>query len=503
MKIIKKVVLSLFAILFMLSLSFCNTKLFIYADELWKSLNLNEVNNTDNYPTLEIGPIEIIYDGKSHSLFDPKNVEWQSKTPEEKMDVYFYYQSSDGKKFGEFVNASSEYYWVAIAPNENACWLGVDDDQSTHVFLFEIKPYDVTNCAIDTLSDHIWEGEYSNPEPVVRSYLGSELTETLLVEGTDYTYSWSKQVPSKTYPYEGVQTLTITGINNYTGTNQTVTYKETRQKYNITFNYNDSIDKPASNTSSLPSEYYYGVSLNLPSISRDGYSFKGWSISNSDTGKYVKTISDTEKGDKTYYAIWGPVKTPANDNNNDDNTVENEQVQETEEVVKDEVKKVVEEVEEVKEEVKKQEPKKEAEPTDIKEEIDDVENDVDINFDTYCLAVGLISLALLGLIYGLIRLLKRRRLLILAKERKCKLRYNIKYYNKIKDNVVKIDDTFEGLLPSNLKCKNKKYVFDGWYLVKNPGVNDVALKESDILLKSLVHDNVIDIYGVWKLADKS
>ena len=70
--------------------------------------------------------------------------------------------------------------------------------------------------------------------------------------------------------------------------------------YNVTFETNGGTINNGNMT-----EYTYGTGATLPTdVTRDGYIFAGWYDNASFTGTAVTMISDTDDGDKTYYAKW-------------------------------------------------------------------------------------------------------------------------------------------------------------------------------------------------------
>lgn len=70
--------------------------------------------------------------------------------------------------------------------------------------------------------------------------------------------------------------------------------------YTVTFHKNDGIIANESNFTS----YTYGTGLTLPTPTRAGYTFEGWYDNENCTGTAVKEISDTDTGDKEYWAKW-------------------------------------------------------------------------------------------------------------------------------------------------------------------------------------------------------
>ncbi len=78
----------------------------------------------------------------------------------------------------------------------------------------------------------------------------------------------------------------------------------TAKSYNIT--YKDKGDKAYSGSAIDASytTYTYGVGLTLPEVTKDGWVFMGWYAETDCSGSRVTSISTTDNGDKTYYALW-------------------------------------------------------------------------------------------------------------------------------------------------------------------------------------------------------
>ncbi|MGN0683074.1 MAG: InlB B-repeat-containing protein, partial [Oscillospiraceae bacterium] len=82
--------------------------------------------------------------------------------------------------------------------------------------------------------------------------------------------------------------------------NVTITAEFEAQTYTVTYNKDDGTIENESNYTS----YTYGVGLTLPTPLKDGYTFDGWYDNESCTGTAVTLISDTDTGNKAYYARW-------------------------------------------------------------------------------------------------------------------------------------------------------------------------------------------------------
>ena len=80
----------------------------------------------------------------------------------------------------------------------------------------------------------------------------------------------------------------------------TLTVQWTAPTYTVTLNAGDGTINSGNVTG-----YTYGVGATLPTdVTRTGYTFKGWYDSKNLTGSPVTAISNTETGDKVYWAKW-------------------------------------------------------------------------------------------------------------------------------------------------------------------------------------------------------
>lgn len=73
--------------------------------------------------------------------------------------------------------------------------------------------------------------------------------------------------------------------------------------YNITYVMNGGSIAAGENASA----YLYGTGIKLPeNVTRNGYSFAGWYLDEKCTGKMITKVSDTDTGDKKFFAKWIP-----------------------------------------------------------------------------------------------------------------------------------------------------------------------------------------------------
>ena len=113
------------------------------------------------------------------------------------------------------------------------------------------------------------------------------------VEKSGYTFAgW--------YDNEELTGSTVTAISDTEYGDKTYYAKWTANTYSITFNTNGGTIK-----GSYVTGYSYGKGAELPTdVEKSGYTFAGWYGNEQLTGSAVTAISNTEYGDKTYYAKW-------------------------------------------------------------------------------------------------------------------------------------------------------------------------------------------------------
>ena len=127
---------------------------------------------------------------------------------------------------------------------------------------------------------------------------------------TNYSYGEGAELPTDVeksghtfagwYDNEELTGSAVTAISDTEYGDKTYYAKWTSKTYSITFNTNGGTIK-----GSYVTEYSYGEGAVLPTdVEKSGYTFAGWYDNEELTGSTVTAISDTEYGDKTYYAKW-------------------------------------------------------------------------------------------------------------------------------------------------------------------------------------------------------
>ena len=132
-----------------------------------------------------------------------------------------------------------------------------------------------------------------NSGNIINYTYGYGLTLTSDVKRNGYTFAgW--------YADKDFATARLTRISETMIGDLTLYAKWTKNTYLITLNVNDgSIDEE------YVSVYTFGEGTTLPTnVTRNGYKFMGWFVNSNLDGSAVKTVAETEFGDKTFWAKW-------------------------------------------------------------------------------------------------------------------------------------------------------------------------------------------------------
>ena len=132
--------------------------------------------------------------------------------------------------------------------------------------------------------------------------VGSGLTEYTCGQGAELPTNVEKSGYTFAGWYENdrFEGSAVTAISDTEYGDKTYYAKWTANTYSITFNTNGGTIK-----GSYVTEYSYGEGAVLPTdVEKSGYTFAGWYDNEELTGSAVAAISDTDYGDKTYYARW-------------------------------------------------------------------------------------------------------------------------------------------------------------------------------------------------------
>lgn len=138
------------------------------------------------------------------------------------------------------------------------------------------------------------------PQFTVQFANDDEILQTELVNVGD-TPSFKGAEPTKaaddkyTYTFTGWSPAITAAIDDVIYKAQ---YNMEPKQYDVTLNLNDGVVE--TNVTS----YTYGTEVTLPIPEKEGYIFCGWYDNEQFTGTAVTSISNTDTGDKTYYAKW-------------------------------------------------------------------------------------------------------------------------------------------------------------------------------------------------------
>ncbi len=127
---------------------------------------------------------------------------------------------------------------------------------------------------------------------------------------TNYTYGEGAALPTDVeksgytfagwYENDQFDGSAVTAISDTEYGDKTYYAKWMSKTYSVTFNTNG-----GTINGSYVTEYSYGEGAELPTdVEKSGYTFAGWYENDRFEGSAVTAISDTEYGDKTYYAKW-------------------------------------------------------------------------------------------------------------------------------------------------------------------------------------------------------
>ncbi|MBP5582358.1 MAG: ribosomal protein L7/L12, partial [Bacteroidales bacterium] len=156
----------------------------------------------------------------------------------------------------------------------------------------------------------------TQPKSFYAKWLANNYTITYSLDGGTinngnvqlYTYGYGTMLPTdvtKTgYTFGGWYTNSsfttqVTSVSSTEYGNKTFYARWDAIPYTITYNANEGTISSTPQTT-----YYYGSVVNLPTPTRQGYSFNGWYNNSNLTGNEVTAITSTDFGDKAFYAKW-------------------------------------------------------------------------------------------------------------------------------------------------------------------------------------------------------
>lgn len=159
--------------------------------ELYFTINKISVTST----SVKITPVSGDYDYTGTAVTPAIEVKFDGQTLVEGTHYELTYENN--------VNLSTSTSKASVTVT------GIGSFDGSYTQNYTIVKRNITKCYIDAIYNQAWTGEAVEPDVVVRSHGEGS---TPLVEGVDYTLEYQDNVD------EGIATVIITGIGNYTGT---------------------------------------------------------------------------------------------------------------------------------------------------------------------------------------------------------------------------------------------------------------------------------------------
>ena len=191
--------------------------------------------------------------------------------------------------------------------------LPTDVEKSGYTFAGWYDNEELTGSTVTAISDTEYGDKTYYAKWTANTYSITFNTNGGTIKGsyvTGYSYGKGAELPTDVeksgytfagwYGNEQLTGSAVTAISNTEYGDKTYYAKWTANTYSITFNTNGGTIK-----GSYVTGYSYGKGAELPTdVEKSGYTFAGWYGNEQLTGSAVTAISNTEYGDKTYYAKW-------------------------------------------------------------------------------------------------------------------------------------------------------------------------------------------------------
>lgn len=199
----------------------------------------------------------------------------------------------NGSYFGFYANGSSPYLFQRASASGTYT---TEPDCNATEYKVTIQQQSGGTVEASASANGTWS------DPVLNGMHGSE---TITITATPDSYH---DFTSWTVVSGGVTLSASSSSNPATFTMPTndvvIRPNYTAKSYNIT--YKDKGDKAFSGTPAepTPATYTYGIGATLPEVTKDGWVFMGWYAETDCSGSRVNSLSTTDNGDKTFYALW-------------------------------------------------------------------------------------------------------------------------------------------------------------------------------------------------------
>ena len=199
----------------------------------------------------------------------------------------------NGSYFGFYANGSSPYLFQRASASGTYT---TEPDCNATEYKVTIQQQSGGTVEASASANGTWS------DPVLNGMHGSE---TITITATPDSYH---DFTSWTIVSGGV-TLSASSTSNpatFTMPTNDVVIRPNYTAKSYTVTYKDKGDKAFSGSAIDASyaTYTYGVGLTLPEVTKDGWVFMGWYAETDCSGSRVTSISTTDNGDKTFYALW-------------------------------------------------------------------------------------------------------------------------------------------------------------------------------------------------------
>ena len=203
-----------------------------------------------------------------------------------------YSMMGNGTYFGFYSNGTSPYLFKR--ESSSGTYTSNPDCDATE-YTVTISSVTGGSASAEASANGSWSS------PVLSGLHGSETVTLTATPATGYQFSsWTVVSGSVTLSSTSTSPATFTMPTN----NVVVRPNFTPQNYTITYKDKDNATFSGSPASPMPSSYDYGTGCELPEVTKTDYIFMGWFAESNCSGTRVNSVSTTDYGNKTFYALW-------------------------------------------------------------------------------------------------------------------------------------------------------------------------------------------------------
>ncbi|MBQ7448439.1 MAG: InlB B-repeat-containing protein [Paludibacteraceae bacterium] len=201
-----------------------------------------------------------------------------------------YNMMGNGNYFGYYSNGISPFLFIRASSSGTYT---TNPDCNATEYKVTIQQQDGGTVTASASANGTWS------DPVLNGMHGSE-TITLTATPDAYHDFTSWTVVSGGVIPSGSTTATFTMPTN----DVVIRPNFTPKSYTVTYKDKNNASYSGSEIASSYNSYTYGTGLTLPEVTKTDYVFMGWFEETNCSGTRVNSISTTDSGDKTFYALW-------------------------------------------------------------------------------------------------------------------------------------------------------------------------------------------------------